>query len=63
MRHLHEWKFHWSFPLKGPVDNKAALVQVMAWRRAGEKPLPESMLTQFIDAYMWHFHEWKYMFH
>ena len=35
-----------------PTDNKPALVQVMAWRRRGDKPLPEPMLTQFIDAYM-----------
>ena len=36
-----------------PTDNKPAwLVQVMAWRRTGDKPLPELMLTQFIDVYM-----------
>ena len=23
-----------------PIDNKPALVQVMAWRRIGDKPLP-----------------------
>ena len=38
----------------GPIDNKAALIQVMAWRRTGDKPLPESMRTQFNDAYMRH---------
>ena len=27
--------------------------QVMAWRQIGDKPLPEPMLTQFTDAYMW----------
>ena len=37
-----------------PVDKKPALVQVMAWRRTGDKPLPQLMLTQFIDAYMRH---------
>ena len=36
------------------IDNKSALVQVMAWRRTGDKPLPEPILTQFIDAYMRH---------
>ena len=36
----------------GPIDNKLALVQVMAWHRIGDKPLPEPMLTQFHDAYM-----------
>ena len=39
---------------KGPVDNKWALVQVVAWRQTGAKPLPEPMLTQFIDVYMGH---------
>ena len=43
-----------KFILKGPIDNKLALVQVMAWRRTGDKPLPEPMLTQFTDAYMRH---------
>ena len=38
---------------KGPIDNKSALVPVLAWRRTGDKPLPEPMLTQFTDAYMW----------
>ena len=37
-----------------PIDNKSSLVQVMACRQTGDKPLPESMMTQFIDAYMWH---------
>ena len=36
---------------KGQIDNKAALVQVMAWRLFGAKPLPEPMLIQFPDAY------------
>ena len=36
------------------VDNKPALVQVMAWRWLGDKPLPEPMMTEFIDTYMWH---------
>ena len=39
------------FP-EGPIDNKAALVQVMAWRWTGDKPFPEPMVTQFTDAYM-----------
>ena len=29
---------------QGPID-KSALIQVMAWRRTGEKPLPDPMLT------------------
>ena len=36
------------------VDNTPALVQVMAWRQTGDKPLSEPMLTWFTDAYMRH---------
>ena len=43
-----------KFISKGPIDYKSALVQVMAWHRTGEKPLPESMLTQFTDTYIRH---------
>ena len=43
-----------KFISKGPIDYKSALVQVVAWHRTGEKPLPESMLTQFTDAYIRH---------
>ena len=39
---------------KGLIDDKSALVQVMAWRQTGDKPFPEPMMTQFIDAYMRH---------
>ena len=41
-----------NFVPKGPIDNKAALIQVMAWHRTGHKPLPEPMHTQFTDASM-----------
>ena len=44
-----------KFVPKGPIDYKSALVQVMAWHRTGEKPLPESMLTQFTDAHIRHY--------
>ena len=43
-----------KFVPKSLIDNKSALVQVMAWRRIGDKPFPEAMMTQFTDAYMWH---------
>ena len=46
-----------KFVPRSPIDNKPALVQVMAWRRTGDKPLPESMLPQFPDAYMRHWGE------
>ena len=32
------------FVSKGLIDNKTPLVQVMAWHRTGDKPLPEPML-------------------
>ena len=43
-----------NFVPKGPIYNKPALFQVMAWRWTGDKPLLEAMMTQFIDAYMRH---------
>ena len=43
-----------KFVPRGQIDNKPALVQVMAWRRIGDKPLPEPMMAKFTDAYMRH---------
>ena len=40
-----------NFVPKGPINNIPALVQIIAWRRTGDKPLPELMVTQFTDAY------------
>ena len=37
-----------KFVPKRPIDKKTALVQVMAWRRTGDKPLPEPMLTSLL---------------
>ena len=47
--HFREWKSLYfkislKFVPKGSIDNKAALVQVMAWCRIGDKPLSEPML-------------------
>ena len=47
-------KISLKFVPKGLIDNKTALVQVMAWHRTGNKPLPEPMLIKFTDAYMRH---------
>ena len=47
-------QFSLKFVLKGPIDNNPALVQIMAWRRTGDKPLSEPMLTRFTDGYMRH---------
>ena len=38
-------KISLKFVPKGPIDNIPALVQIMAWRRPGEKPLPEPMMV------------------
>ena len=39
---------------KGPIINMSALVQMMAWRRTGDKPLSEPMLAKFTKAYIRH---------
>ena len=41
-----------KFIHKSPIDDKPALVQVMAWHQTGDKPLHEPMI-QFTDTYMW----------
>ena len=43
-----------KFVPKGPINNIPTLVQIMAWRWTGDKPLTEPMMTQFKDAYMRH---------
>ena len=43
-----------KFVPKSAIDNKPTLAEVMAWCQTGDKPLPEPMLTLFIDAYMRH---------
>ena len=45
-------KISLMFVPKGPINNNSALIQVMAWRRTGDKPLLDPMLTHFIDAYI-----------
>ena len=37
-------KFSLKYVHKAPIDNNTALVQIMAWRRSGEKPLSEPMM-------------------
>ena len=48
-----------TFVPRGPFDNKWALVQANAWRRTGDKPWPEPVLTQCTDANMWHYGEMR----
>ena len=43
-----------KFVPNGPVDNDAALVQIMAWCRTGNKPLSEPVMAWVDDAYMRH---------
>ena len=43
-------KISLKFVHKGPIHNIPALVQIMAWRRPGDKPLSEPMLNQFTNA-------------
>ena len=38
-------KISLKFVPKGPINNIPALVQIMAWRRPGDKPLSESMMA------------------
>ena len=39
-------KFSLKFVLKGRINNIPALVQIMAWRRPGDKPLSEPMVVR-----------------
>ena len=41
-----------KFAPKGPMHQTQALVQNMAGRRTGDKPLSEAMVVWFTDAYM-----------
>ena len=45
------FKFNWNL---FPRVQLTASVQVIAWRRTGNKPLPKPMKTQFTDVYMRH---------
>ena len=40
--------------LNDPVNIISTLVQIMAWHRAGDKPLSEPMMAYMTDAYMRH---------
>ena len=39
---------------QGPIDTIPALVQIMAWRRIGDRPLSEPIMDLVSDAYMRH---------
>ena len=37
-----------KFVLNGPINNITALVQIMAWRRPGDKPLSEPRMVSLL---------------
>ena len=39
-----------KFVAECPIDNKPALVQIMAWHGTDDKPLSESMLAWFTNT-------------
>ena len=41
-----------DYVCSGPIDNMSKLLNVMAGSWPGDKPLPETTLIQFIDAYI-----------
>ena len=41
-------KLSLKFVPKGPINNIPALVQIMAWRRSGDKPLSEPMMVSLL---------------
>ena len=41
-------KISLKFVFKGPISNIPALVQIMAWRRPGDKPLSEPMMVSLL---------------
>ena len=45
-------KISLKFVSKGPIDSIRALVQIMAWRRSGDKPLSE-LIYQFMGRSAW----------
>ena len=47
-------KISLKFVPKGPINNNPALVQIMACRQTGDKPLSEPMMAYFTDSYMHH---------
>ena len=46
-------KISLKFVPKGPINNIPALVQIMAWRQPGDKPLSEEMMVNLL-TYMPH---------
>ena len=49
---LFSLKFHWKLIPNFNWQHNRALVQIMAWCRMGDKPLPEPIVAWSTDAYM-----------
>ena len=47
-------KISLKFVPKGQINNIPSLVQIMAWRRPGDKPLSEAMMASLLMQYMRH---------
>ena len=45
-------KFSLKFVPKSPINNNPALVQIMVWRRSGDKPLSEPMMVSLL-THIW----------
>ena len=65
--------FSWMkmFVPKGPINNSPALVQIMAWRQSGDKPLSEPMMVcllahicvtrpQWVKTWTCFLHHWPF---
>ena len=49
MKMLEFWlKFHWSSFLRVQLTNIPAVVQIIAWRRSGDKPLSEPVMVSLM---------------
>ena len=46
VRGIHRWPM--LYVPKGPINNIPSLVQIMVWRRPGDKPLSESMVVRLL---------------
>ena len=46
--------FSLKFVTKSPINNIPELVQIMAWRRPGDKPLSEPMVVCLLTQYVLH---------
>ena len=55
-------KLSLKFVPKIQINDIPGLVQIMAWRRPGDKPLSEPMMVKFINAYMRHSASMRYMY-